>query len=134
MYYKSFLCVSPLSEIIVIMDIVMSNSIENLDRTSESLPSESSVNSHNQNDTSNANEGLSKRAQRKLLKRQQWLETRPERRAKEKAKKRAKIEKIRQEKGTSQLRLLTFLIKHILKRTMSIHLTFIYYFSMTTRI
>ena len=110
MYYKSFLCVSPLSEIIVIMDIAMSNSIENLNRTSESLPSESGVNSHNQNDTSNANEGLSKRAQRKLLKRQQWLETRPERRAKEKAKKRAKIEKIRQEKGTSQLRSLTFLI------------------------
>ena len=42
---------------------------------------------------------LSKRAQKKILKREQWLETRPERRAQEKAKKRAKIEKIRQEKG-----------------------------------
>ena len=49
-------------------------------------------------------ESLSKRAQKRLLKRNQWLETRPERRAKEKAKKRAKIEKIREEKGKNDFR------------------------------
>ena len=46
-----------------------------------------------------ADEVLSKRAQKKLLKRKQWLETRPERRTREKAKKKAKIERLRQEKG-----------------------------------
>ena len=44
-------------------------------------------------------EGVSKRAQKKLLKRKEWLDTRPERRVKEKAKKKAKIEKLRLEKG-----------------------------------
>ena len=46
-----------------------------------------------------AHKVLSKRAQKRLLKRKQWLETRPERRTREKAKKRAKIERLRQEKG-----------------------------------
>ena len=51
------------------------------------------------NDDIDDNIVLSKRAQKRLLKRKQWLETRPERRTKEKAKKKAKIEKLRQEKG-----------------------------------
>jgi len=45
---------------------------------------------------------LSKKAMKRLQKRKEWLETRPERRATEKAKKKAKIEKIRLEKGFTQ--------------------------------
>ena len=82
------------------MDTVMLNNTEIIDEMSNSLPvEEADKNNTGENNIRLANDCLSKRAQRKLLKRQQWLETRPERRAKEKAKKRAKIEKIRQEKG-----------------------------------
>ena len=81
-------------------EAVVLNNSETMDEKSKSLSSEEIdiVGTENKN-SHVSTESLSKRAQRKLLKRQQWLETRPERRKKEKAKKRAKIEKIRQEKG-----------------------------------
>ena len=51
------------------------------------------------NNSEDGLEILSKRAQKKLLKRKLWLESKPERRAKEKAKQKAKIDRIRQTKG-----------------------------------
>ena len=82
------------------METVKLNKSEIIDETCNYVPVEGDdINSTEKNNIPLASDCLSKRAQRKLLKRQQWLETRPERRAKEKAKKRAKIEKIRQEKG-----------------------------------
>ena len=82
------------------MDTVKLNKAEIIDETCNYVPvEEDDINNTEKNNIPLANDCLSKRAQRKLLKRQQWLETRPERRAKEKAKKRKKIEKIRQEKG-----------------------------------
>ena len=85
------------TEFYMMMDTIISNCAEQVDEQGKSVDSER--NNEKNGDSPNSTECLSKRAQRKLLKRQQWLETRPERRAKEKAKKRAKIERIRQEKG-----------------------------------
>ena len=82
------------------MDSSNYNCDENSSNQSQQLITEEKAPHMDENSTRTCvTESLSKRAQKKLLKRKQWLETRPERRAKEKAKKRAKIEKIRLEKG-----------------------------------
>ena len=82
------------------MDTDKHNSDENLSNESQQLIKEKTVPVAEENNTKTCAElSLSKRAQKRLLKRKQWLDERPERRAKEKAKKKAKIDKIRLEKG-----------------------------------
>ena len=80
------------------MDTSKHNSDESPCDQSQQLIKEKTVEEENNTKTC-VEVSLSKRAQKRLLKRKQWLDTRPERRAKEKAKKKAKIEKIRLEKG-----------------------------------
>ena len=80
----------------------MEDSKENIDTDNSKLEAEDLPTTTSAED--NVEPALSKRAQKKLLKRQQWLDTKHERRAKEKEKRKRKMEERRKEGGFEESR------------------------------
>ena len=79
----------------------MGDSKENIKESNVENPLE---NIEVEGNVENVEPSLSKRAKKKLLKRQQWLDTKYERRAKEKEKRKRKMEERRKEGGFEQSR------------------------------
>ena len=80
----------------------MEDSKENIDTDNSKLEAKDLPTNTSAED--NVEPTLSKRAQKKLLKRQQWLDTKHERRAKEKEKRKRKMEERRKEGGFEESR------------------------------